>query len=74
MERNYIEEQRYLKAKKRVKDIKGFYVHFTVFLLTMPIIISVLLSKRVCLKFIPKSNMFSRYRIEMKVEIGLDRK
>lgn len=27
MERNYLEEQRYLKAKKRVKDIKGFYGH-----------------------------------------------
>ena len=38
---NFIEEQKYLKAKKRVKDIKGFYVHLIIFLLTMPLIISV---------------------------------
>ena len=27
MEPNYTKEQQYLKAKKRVKDIKGFYSH-----------------------------------------------
>lgn len=27
MERNYIEEERYERAKKRVKDIQGFYWH-----------------------------------------------
>lgn len=31
--KNYIEEQRYVKAKKRVNDIKGFYVHLTVYIL-----------------------------------------
>lgn len=41
MQSNYEEEQRYIKAKKRVKDIKGFYVHLSVYLLTMPIIIGV---------------------------------
>ena len=30
MEEKYIEEQRYLKAKKRVKDVKGFYIHFVI--------------------------------------------
>lgn len=29
---NYIKEQQYLKAKKRVKDIKGFYSHFAVYI------------------------------------------
>lgn len=32
MEQNYIKEQRYLKAKKKVKDIKGFYSHLTVYI------------------------------------------
>ncbi len=27
MERDYLEEERYLRAEKRVKDIKGFYWH-----------------------------------------------
>jgi len=33
METNYTEEQKYLKAKKKVKSIKGFYVHFMVYVL-----------------------------------------
>ncbi|WP_075341397.1 2TM domain-containing protein [Tenacibaculum agarivorans] len=33
MENNFIEEQRYIKAKKRVKDIKGFYSHFVAYIL-----------------------------------------
>ena len=41
MESEFLEEQRYLKAKKRVKDIKGFYVHLFVYLITIPIIIYV---------------------------------
>ncbi|WP_442266190.1 2TM domain-containing protein [Tenacibaculum sp. ZS6-P6] len=39
MENNYIEEQRYLKAKKKVKEIKGFYVHLALYLLNTPIIV-----------------------------------
>lgn len=31
-QQNYIKEQRYLKAKKRVKDIKGFYSHLSVYI------------------------------------------
>lgn len=32
MEPNFIKEQQYLKAKKRVKDIKGFYSHLLVYI------------------------------------------
>lgn len=32
MERNYQEEERYKVAQKKVKDIKGFYVHLVVYL------------------------------------------
>lgn len=31
MEQDYLKEQRYMRAKKRVKDIKGFYSHLTVY-------------------------------------------
>ncbi|QMU63990.1 MAG: hypothetical protein GKR88_06555 [Flavobacteriaceae bacterium] len=33
MEKNYLKEQQYLKAKKRVKDIKGFYSHLVVYII-----------------------------------------
>jgi hypothetical protein len=33
MERGFIENQKYVQAKKRVKKIKGFYVHFAVYLI-----------------------------------------
>ena len=39
MEDNYIQEQEYIKAKKRVKDIKGFYIHLAVLVFSLPIII-----------------------------------
>ena len=39
MNQNYTKEQQYLKAKKRVKDIKGFYSHLAVY-----IVINVFLS------------------------------
>ncbi|NCT09234.1 MAG: 2TM domain-containing protein [Flavobacteriia bacterium] len=32
MEQNYSTEQSYLRAKKRVKEIKGFYIHLVVFI------------------------------------------
>lgn len=41
MDNNYTEEQRYLKAKKRVKDIKEFYVHLSIYLCVVPFIIGV---------------------------------
>ena len=33
MENNYIKAQNYERAKKRVKEIKGFYVHLIVYVL-----------------------------------------
>jgi len=33
MEKNFIKEQQYLKAKKRVQDIKGFYSHLVVYII-----------------------------------------
>jgi hypothetical protein len=30
MEKEYLKEQQYLNAKKRVKEIKGFYSNFLV--------------------------------------------
>lgn len=33
MEKSNLEEQKYIRAKKRVKAIKGFYVHLTIFIL-----------------------------------------
>jgi hypothetical protein len=41
METNYIEEDRYFRAQKRVKEIKDFYVHLTVYALCNPIVIAV---------------------------------
>lgn len=41
METNYIEEERYYRAQKRVEKIKKFYQHLTVYLLCTPIIIVV---------------------------------
>jgi hypothetical protein len=32
MEQNFIQEDSYLRAKKRVKDIKGFYIHLIVYI------------------------------------------
>ena len=39
MEREYTEEQKYVQAKKRVKKIKGFYTHLTIYCIVIPIII-----------------------------------
>ena len=33
MENNNLEEQKYIRAKKKVKSIKGFYVHLTVYII-----------------------------------------
>ena len=34
MENNFLQEHSYIRAKKRVKDIKGFYIHLIVFIIT----------------------------------------
>ena len=41
METNYAEAERYYQAQKRVKEIKDFYAHLTVYLLCNPIVIVV---------------------------------
>ena len=41
MEYNFIEEQRYLKAKKRVKDVKGFYIHLVIEIFSLITIVAV---------------------------------
>ena len=41
MEKNYIEEQEFIKAKKKVKQIKDFYIHIIVMVFSLPIIITV---------------------------------
>lgn len=33
MKTDYTQEQRYIRAKKRVDNIKSFYIHFTVYIL-----------------------------------------
>ena len=33
MEKEYLKEQQYLNAKKRIKEIKDFYSHFLVYLI-----------------------------------------
>ena len=39
MQRDFTQEQSYIRAKKRVKAIKGFYVHLVFYSLFVPIII-----------------------------------
>ncbi len=33
MEKDHLKEQRYKKAQKRIKDIKGFYAHFSIYII-----------------------------------------
>ena len=39
MEDQYIKEQKYIRAKKKVKSIKGFYIHLMVYLIVNGFII-----------------------------------
>ena len=41
METNYTKEQQYMKAHKRVKDIKGFYSHVIVMVILLPFLVFV---------------------------------
>lgn len=52
MKQDYTNEQQYIKAKKRVKDIKGFYIHFALYIATIPITIIV------NLLFVPSFHFF----------------
>ena len=33
MESDFLQEQNYIRAKKRVKEIKGFYIHLMVYII-----------------------------------------
>ena len=39
MQINYTQEERYLKAQKRIKEIKGFYTHMVVTVMIIPFLI-----------------------------------
>jgi energy-coupling factor transporter transmembrane protein EcfT len=39
MENSFLHEQAYHKAKKSVKELKGFYTHLTIYCIVIPIII-----------------------------------
>jgi len=41
MESDFMQEQAYIKAKKRVKNIKGFYIQLFLYCAITPIIITV---------------------------------
>jgi len=41
METNYTEAERYFQAQKRVKEIREFYEHLTVYILCNPIVVVV---------------------------------
>jgi uncharacterized membrane protein len=52
LEASYIEEQYYIRAKKRVKEVKGFYIHLGVTLVSLAIIVAVNLT------FVPSFHFF----------------
>lgn len=52
MESNFTKEQQYIKARKKVEEIKGFYIHLVVFAIVMPVIIYV------NLRFVPQFHWF----------------
>lgn len=52
MEVDYSREQRYIKAQKKVKEIKGFYTHLIVTLLIIPFLIFI------NLKIVPQFHWF----------------
>lgn len=52
MERDFTQEEKYIKAKKRVQDIKGFYAHLVVTILVIPFLIFI------NLRFVPEFHWF----------------
>ncbi|SEB53165.1 2TM domain-containing protein [Tenacibaculum sp. MAR_2009_124] len=52
MENKYIEEKKYLDAKKRIKQIKAFYVHVAVNIVSLAVIVFI------NLKFSPEFHWF----------------
>ena len=35
----YISDKKYARAKKKVEELKGFYIHFAIYLLMIPVFI-----------------------------------
>lgn len=52
METDYTREQQYIKARKKVKEIKGFYIHLATYVLVIPFIIYV------NLRYVPQFHWF----------------
>lgn len=52
MKREFTEEQKYARAKKKVEKIKGLYVHLLVTVLVIPVLIFI------NLKFVPQYHWF----------------
>ena len=52
MDNNIIEQQRYEKAREKVQEIKGFYVHFLVYVIVISLIVIV------NLRFTPQYHWF----------------
>jgi len=52
MDNNIIEQQRYEKARKKVQEIKGFYVHFAIYSIVISLIVIV------NLRFTPQYHWF----------------
>tara|TARA_R110002049_G_scaffold294683_1_gene481445 strand:+ start:66 stop:365 length:300 start_codon:yes stop_codon:yes gene_type:complete len=48
----FTKQQRYYKAQKRVKDVKGFYVHLTIYCFIIPLIVFI------NLKYVPHIHWF----------------
>ena len=44
MENDFIKEERYIRAQKRIKEIKGFYAHLAVCIFVIPFLIFINLS------------------------------
>lgn len=44
MEQDYLEEERFLQAQKRIKNIKGFYTHLLIYLIAIIIWILILVN------------------------------
>ncbi|WP_288955858.1 2TM domain-containing protein [uncultured Polaribacter sp.] len=54
MQQDFRNEQNYIRAKKRVKDIKGFYVHLSVY-----IIVNIFISGVIIFGLIKSGDSFS---------------
>lgn len=63
MEKNYSLEHKYIKAKKKVGQIKGLYIHLLVTLLIIPVIVFI------NLRFVPNAHWFWYPIIGMSVSL-----